>query len=148
MMKTGMKGSMKLRKLFITINPKNFTFLSSLCSPPLWFSFSHLFSSAQQLKQGSKLPPPGPPLSFFLRIGFSASGLSHSFSVSLNRFLCLSHCIRFSRSAGSNIWALRLVIRLGPGGWFCLSVLGLHVFYLFIKPAFFFFFLFFFWVIH
>ena len=64
---------MKLRKLFITINPKNFTFLSSLCSPPLWFSFSHLFSSAQQLKQGSKLPPPGPPLSFFLSFSESVS---------------------------------------------------------------------------
>ena len=100
-----------------------FSLVSALrLSDSLSLTCSHLLNSSSKAAS-------------FLRL----DRLSHSFSVSLNRFLRLSHCIRFSRSAGINIWALWLVIRLGPGGWFCLSVLGLHVFYLFIKPAFFFF---------
>ena len=84
-------------------------------------SFLRLDRLSHSFSESVSPPPASLILSQFLWIGFSAS-------------------LTVSGSAGTNIWALRLVIRLGPGGWFCLSVLGLHVFYLFIKPAFFFFF--------
>ena len=148
---TTKQSQIKTNKTIQTLKILPFSLLStSLCLSFSLILSTPLFTShlLKNLKQGSK---PGPPLSTAQAFGFSASPpLRPSLILSLNLLSASLNSQLLSAhqpfTSGINIWALWLVRRLGPGGWFCFSVLGLQVFILFFYKACVFFSFLFFWV--